>query len=85
MGEEGQGRMHYFGLWADPDAVLAKYDREKDARHAGRKPRLDPDALTVKDVANAFRNARQNALGAAPVAGRMRRSGGHVGVATRAA
>ena len=46
--------MHYFGKWADPDGALAKYLEQKDALHAGRKPRLESVVLTVKDVANAF-------------------------------
>jgi integrase len=57
-----RGRMHYFGLWADPDAALKKYDAEKEALHAGRAPRPDPEALKVKDVANAFLNAKQEAV-----------------------
>src|SRR5262249_23372466 len=54
-----RGQLHYFGVWADPDAALAKYLAEKDALHAGRKPRTDPEILTVKDAANAFLNAKQ--------------------------
>jgi integrase len=54
-----RGRLHYFGPWDDPDAALAKYLAEKDALHAGRKPRPDAAAVTVKDVANAFLNAKQ--------------------------
>ena len=54
-----RGKLHYFGPWADPDAALAKFLKEKDALHAGRKPREDQEALTVKDVANAFLNAKQ--------------------------
>ena len=54
-----RGRMHYFGPWADPDGALNKYLGQKDALHAGRKPRPDPDALTAKDAANAFLNAKR--------------------------
>jgi integrase len=54
-----RGKLHYFGPWDDPDSALAKYLEQKDALHAGRKPRTDPKALTVKDVANAFLNAKQ--------------------------
>ncbi|MCI0457973.1 MAG: hypothetical protein L0Z62_13485, partial [Gemmataceae bacterium] len=49
-----RGQLHSFGPWDDPDGALAKYLEPKDALHAGRKPRPDPEALTVKDAANAF-------------------------------
>src|SRR5262245_1163329 len=54
-----RGKMHYFGAWSDPDGALDKYLKEKDALHAGRKPRLDAASVTVKDVANDFLNAKQ--------------------------
>src|SRR3954452_23222319 len=59
-----RGKLHYFGPWDDPDGALAKYLEQKDDLHAGRTPRpgADPDALAVKDVANAFLNARQDAV-----------------------
>src|SRR5262245_17131501 len=57
-----RGKLHYFGPWDDPDGALAKYLEQKDALHAGRTPRPDPDALTVKGVANAFLNARKQAM-----------------------
>jgi len=53
-----RGKMHYFGAWADPDAALKKYLEQKDALHAGRKPRPDTEGLTVKEAANAFLNAK---------------------------
>jgi integrase len=55
-----RGKMHYFGAWEDPDGALAKYLAEKDDLHAGRTPRHEtgPEALTLKDVANAFLNAK---------------------------
>jgi hypothetical protein len=31
--------MHYFGAWSAPDGALQKYLAERDALHAGRKPR----------------------------------------------
>jgi integrase len=49
-----RGKIHYFGVWADPDAALDSYLKHKDDLHAGRTPRPDPDALTVKDLANRF-------------------------------
>src|ERR1700726_3623939 len=60
-----RGQMHYFGSWVDgPDAALAKYMEQREALHAGRKPRPDPEALTVKDLANAFLNHKQALLDA---------------------
>jgi integrase len=55
-----RGSMHYFGQWADPDAALTKYLDQKDALHAGKRPRSDSDALTVKELANHFLNAKQS-------------------------
>src|SRR5215471_21869534 len=54
-----RGKLHYFGPWSDPDGALAKYLAEKDALHAGRKPRADPEAVTIKDLVNQFLNAKQ--------------------------
>jgi integrase len=57
-----RGKLYYFGPWEDPDGALAKYLVEKDDLHAGRKPRPDPTAATVKDAANTFLNAKQAAV-----------------------
>jgi integrase len=57
-----RGKLHYFGPWSDPDGALAKYLEQKDHLHAGKTPRPDPAALTVKGVANAFLNAKQRAV-----------------------
>jgi integrase len=53
-----KGKVHYFGKWDDPDGALNKYLAEKDALHAGRKPRPEPGALTVKGLCNLFLNAK---------------------------
>ncbi len=49
-----RGKLHYFGPWADPDAALDKYLKQKDALHAGRKPRDEAEGLTVKQLCNQF-------------------------------
>src|SRR5579871_2946911 len=59
-----RGKLHYFGPWDDPDGALKKYLDQKDALHAGRKPRPDADALTVKDACNAFLNHKRTRLDA---------------------
>jgi integrase len=59
-----RGKMHYFGPWDDPDGALAKYLAEKDALHAGRKPREVSTGVTVKDLCNAYLNHKQALLDA---------------------
>jgi integrase len=60
-----RGAKHYFGVWSDPAAALAKYHREAIHLHAG-EPVPDPQAtptapstMTVKDAANHFLSSRQ--------------------------
>jgi hypothetical protein len=49
-----RGKLYYLGPWNDPDGALAKYLEQKDALRAGRTPRPDTDALTVKELRNQF-------------------------------
>src|SRR5262245_6307893 len=58
-----RGRIHYFGPWADPDGALAKYLEQKDALHAGRKPREQGEGATVKELCNRFLNAKRALVG----------------------
>jgi integrase len=57
-----RGRLHYFGPWSDPDGALDKYNAQKEALHAGRKPRTDTEAVTVKELVNAFLNHKRALL-----------------------
>ncbi len=52
-----RAKMHYFGT--DADAALAKYLEQKDALHAGRKPRETTEGNTVKDLVNQFLQQKQ--------------------------
>lgn len=53
------GKVLYFGPWADPAAALANYVAEQDALHAGQSPRPDPAAFMVRELCNAFLNAKR--------------------------
>jgi integrase len=54
-----RGKFHYFGPWSDPDAALKKYQDEKDALHAGRKPREVSDGATVHELVNLFLHQKE--------------------------
>jgi integrase len=56
------GVTHYFGPWNNPDAALAKYLEQKDALHAGRKPREVSAGVSVKELANTFLNHKKDRL-----------------------
>ena len=46
-------KVHYFGPWANPQAALEEYLRQKDDLLAGRTPTYG-DGLTVKQLVNSF-------------------------------
>lgn len=47
------GRIHFFGVWADPDAALKHYRKVAADLHAGREPApADDEELTVKELGN---------------------------------
>ena len=51
-----RGKIHFFGIWEDPQTALEKYLAVAADLHAGRQPRsnLSPDSLAVKDICNHF-------------------------------
>ena len=49
------GKVHFFGVWADPDAALEHYHRMAADLHAGREPAsVDDVELTVKELGNQY-------------------------------
>ena len=65
-----RGKLHYFGPWSDPDGALTAYLNQKDALHAGRKPRPETGGVTVKEVVNSFLNHKRGLLDAGELAPR---------------
>jgi hypothetical protein len=50
-------KVHFFGVWKDPQAALGNYLAVAADLHAGRQPRnttVSQDAVTVKDACNAY-------------------------------
>ncbi len=64
-----RGTLHYFGPhWttkdhagaAAADAALEDYEKQKDALHAGRKPKEETGELTVKALVNRFLSTKKS-------------------------
>ena len=51
------GKMNYFGVWADPDAALAKYKKEIEDRRLGVNP--NREGLTVGELTTAFLESKE--------------------------
>ena len=51
-------KVHYFGPWADPEAALAKWLKEKDDLLAGREP-SDGEGLTILELTNHFLTSKK--------------------------
>lgn len=63
-----RGRLVYFGVWADPDAALARHDHEYKYLKEGKTPppvtdgTVAADACTVSKLANRFLRAKEDKL-----------------------
>ena len=62
-----RGKLHYFGPWADPYSAVAKYHDQRDALHAGRKPRPTGDGLTLHELCNRFCEAKERQVDAGDI------------------
>ena len=53
-----RGKIHFFGIWGEPQAALAAYLQVAADLHAGRQPRQvtrSPETATVKAICNHYR------------------------------
>jgi len=60
-----RGRIHFFGVWTDPDTAVQNYLQVAGDLHAGRKPResnLHADGLAVKGVCASVEKHTSNPL-----------------------
>jgi integrase len=57
-----KGKRHYFGYARDWQAAIDKYEHDREALYAGRKPRQPGDGLTVRDLCNRFLSSKQRLL-----------------------
>ena len=52
-----RGKVHFFGVWEDPDAALENYLRVAEDLHAGRQPQqgtISADGPNVKQMCNQY-------------------------------
>jgi hypothetical protein len=51
-----RGKVHFFGVWSDPQGAVENYRRVAADLHAGREPPLNlaPAGLTVKNLCNRY-------------------------------
>lgn len=56
-----RGKVHFFGVWADPGIALKNYTRQAGDLHEGRVPRITAagDVPSVEDLANAYLASQQ--------------------------
>jgi len=68
-----RGKLHFFGVWVDPNAAIECYHAVAADLHAGRTPNLTTRAgeePTVKDACNAFLNWQKDKLAAGEIGAR---------------
>lgn len=65
------GKLHFFGVWADPDAAHQNYLRIAEDLHAGREPSPAAEGeFTVKELGNQFLAYQMQRVEAGQIGGR---------------
>ena len=58
-GQKTRGKLHYFGRWDDPEGALQKYLDQRDDLHAGRKPRVQTEGPTIRELLKRFLTSKK--------------------------
>ena len=80
-GKKTRGKIHFFGVWEDPDGALERYHRVAADLHAGRTPRpstVSCDGVTVKHVRSHYLTDRLRKLEAGEISARWFENGRRV-------
>ncbi len=67
-----RGKVHFFGVWAEPDAALDRYHAVAADLHAGREPTLSVASpeLIVKELGNQYLAYQMERLATGEIGGR---------------
>lgn len=67
-----RGKIHFFGIWENPQTALDNYLRVAVDLHTGRQPSLNlsSDGLVVKDICNHFLNYQLQKVEAGEISAR---------------
>jgi integrase len=57
-----RNKLRFFGVWADPQAAVDLYERQREALYAGRTPSEPSEDVTVAVACNAFLTAKKSLL-----------------------
>jgi len=52
-------RLHYLGVWSDPEGVLQRCLDQRDGLHAGRIPREKRESLALHELLNGYLTAKR--------------------------
>jgi integrase len=65
-----RGKLHYFGVWADPQAALEKWLAQKDDLLAGHTPRSKSGEMVMSELCGRFMTHKDNAINAGEITSR---------------
>ena len=57
-----RGKHYYFGPWEAPDGALQRFLAQRDDLYAGRRPRIQSDEATIRDLCNRFLTSKEHLL-----------------------